>query len=125
MVPRTRTEIRSLALTTDAAQTGRHADAFPPLPESGPYLTCFQPAVPTSNVADVNLWLQRKLKTKLTAELAAKMAEQDEERRRVSREAEETRRRDQEAIEEVLFHLRVFLFSVGVRRGAFVVYGTH
>lgn len=111
MAPRARTEVRSLALTTDATQNGRHADALPPFPKSGSYLAWPQPVVPTLNVADVNLWLQRKLKTKLTAELAAKMAEQDEERRRVSREAEDTRRRDREAMEEVLFRLRVFFSS--------------
>ncbi len=44
---------------------------------------------------------QRGLRDEIERELAARLAEQEEERERVLREAEEERRRDREEVEEV------------------------
>ena len=44
---------------------------------------------------------QRELRGEIEKELAARLAEKEEERERILREAEDERRRDREAVEEV------------------------
>lgn len=46
-------------------------------------------------------WLQKELEAKLKVEVAARLKEQDTERELASRQAEEERVRDREAVEEV------------------------
>lgn len=45
--------------------------------------------------------MQKELASKISAELAAKMAEQEADRESMLKSAEEARRRDKEAVEEV------------------------